>query len=123
MMHAVESPSGLEPKGKARIPRWVVVLMLALLVPVLAFGAAWVNYKKPWLMDDFRAGYAAGKEGDLPGDAKDPCGDEMANRYGGAESYAQYDTPEDQSAFYIGCSRGLNGLSNDWWNVSGYLTA
>ena len=93
------------------------------LLPVLAFGAIWVNYKEPWLMDDFRAGYAAGKEGDLPSTGQDRCGQEMAKRYGGEPSYHQFVTPEDQSAFYLGCSRGLHGGTNDWWNVSGYLTA
>ena len=75
-----------EATGKRRVPRSVVFLTLCLLLPVLAFGAIWVNYKKPWLMDDFRAGYTAGVDGELPSPGKDPCGQEMANRYGGEPS-------------------------------------
>jgi hypothetical protein len=75
-------------------------------------------------MDDFRAGYAYGANTDL--DAKrsdDTCGDAMAEIYDVGPRFDQFITPEDASAFYLGCNRGWHGASNDWWNVSGYLTA
>ena len=98
--------------------------MALVLVPVVVVGSAWTWHKKPWLMDDFRAGFAVGADMEARdvGKRDDPCGEAMASRYGGEPFYA-YNTPEDQSAFFLGCTRGLFGASNDWWNVSGYLTA
>ena len=89
---------------------------------VLTVCAFWINYKKPWLMDDFRAGYAFGADSDAQ-QSDDPCGDAMAAAYDWEPRYDQFITPDDASAFYIGCYRGLHDASNDWWNVSGYLTA
>lgn len=107
-----------------RIPVWALLVLMCLLFPVLAVGGYWINYKKPWLIDDFRTGYAVGVDADNLnlGEKADPCALAMATKYGGEPSYDQYITPEDQSAFYIGCYRGFHGVVNDWWNVSGYLT-
>lgn len=96
-------------------------------VPAIVVGAVWVNYKKPWLMDDYRSGYAQG--GALldvivgPDDASEQCAELMAQRYEGPPDYDQYVTPEPASAFWWGCFVAANGGENDWWNVSGYLTA
>ncbi len=108
-----------------RVRRRVAVVVVCCLVPVLAICSAWVVQKQPWLMDDFRAGYDVVEEGNLAdlGRGSDPCAEEMASRYEAESSFRRYDTPEDASAFYLGCYRALNGGSNDWWNVSGYLTA
>lgn len=57
------------------------------------------------------------------GKSDDPCAEAMATRYGGESSYDPHITPEDQSAFYVGCYRGFFDATNDWWNVSGYLNA
>lgn len=124
MTEIADHSSHADETRKRRVPRWVLITAAIVLLPVLAFGGVWVSYKKPWLMDDFRAGFSVGedlKARDV-GTKDDPCGEAMASRYGGEASYT-YDTPEDQSAFFLGCTRGLFGARNDWWNVSGYLTA
>jgi hypothetical protein len=119
-----EHSSPSDERRRRRVPRWVLITVAIVLLPVLAFGGVWVSYKKPWLMDDFRAGFTVGEDLQARdvGKRDDPCGEAMASRYGGEASYT-YDTSEDQAAFYWGCWRGLSGVSNDWWNVSGYLTA
>jgi len=122
--HVAEPKTPWDEQRSRRIPGWVWLVVSCLLLPVLALGGYWINYKKPWLMDDFRAGYAYGADTEL--DAKrpdDPCGDAMAEIYDLEPGYDQFITPEDASAFYLGCNRGWHGASNDWWNVSGYLTA
>jgi hypothetical protein len=103
----------------------VAIVVVCCLVPVLAISSVWVVQKKPWVMDDFRAGHDVVNQGTLrdQGRRGDPCAEAMAATYGEEPSYRQYDTPEDASAFYLGCYGALNGGSNDWWNVSGYLTA
>jgi hypothetical protein len=103
--------------------RVITLLTLGVLISVLALGGLWASFKKPWLMDDFRSGYTAGKEGDLPDKGHEGCAKAMADLYDTEPSYVQWDTPEEPSAFYLGCERGLAGLTNDWWNASGYLTA
>ncbi len=115
-----------DEKRTRRIPAWAWPVVVCLLLPAFALGGYWVNYKKPWLMDDYRAGYAAAtRDADLRpvGNQEDPCAEAMAATYGGEARYVQYDTPEDQSAFYLGCWHGFHGVNSDWWNVSGYLTA
>ena len=102
-------------------------LATCVLAPLLVFGAAWVGYKKPWLMNDYRAGYAAG-EADLgvvkgPDASADVCSELMGSAYAIEPRYVQYDTPEPASAYWWGCTRALYGGPSDWWNVSGYLTA
>lgn len=103
------------------------MVVVCLLAPVMVFGARWAAYKKPWLMDDFRSGYAEGTRVlGLITDREDVaqrCGELMAREYGGPPEYVQYDTPEPASAFWWGCNVAVSGSSNDWWNVSGYLTA
>jgi hypothetical protein len=116
--------AGHEPRIKRPLV-WFVVL--ALLIPAIAFGAVWGWYKKPWLMDDYRSGYAAGTQvSGQTADANDSdqrCAELMGSKYGIAPKYQQYVTPEPASAFWWGCIHGAGGADNDWWNVSGYLTA
>ena len=108
-----------------RVRRTVAIVVVCSLVPAVVISSVWAVQKKPWLMDDFRAGHDVVEEGNLPdlGNGSDRCAEAMATRYGEEPSYRQYDTPEDASAFYLGCYRALHGGSNDWWNVAGYLTA
>lgn len=128
-VHHGEVSQGTALSGPRRKRRsvWLWVAVVCLLVPVVGFGVLWVGYKKPWLMDDYRAGYDAGlqKYGvvDDPNRAANVCARLMGSAYGIAPRYVQYDTSEPASAYWWGCIRGLSGGSGDWWNVSGYLTA
>jgi hypothetical protein len=103
--------------------RAIVVVTAAFLLGILAIGGIWASYKKPWVMDDYRAGYLTAHEGHLEKRNGHGCALTMAEKYDVEPSYVQYDTPDDASAFYLGCVRGLAQLPNDWWNASGYLNA
>lgn len=124
MTDTAASTSPPEVRDRRRVPRWALVGVAVALVPIIVIGGVWTWHKKPWLMDDFRAGFAVGSdiEAREMGKRDDPCGDAVAARYGGEGSFALAGSDE-LTAFMFGCVRGLNGLSNDWWNVSGYLTA
>ena len=128
-MHHEQVSIDTAPPAPSRVRRRPAVLLVVvcLLVPVIGFGAVWVGHKKPWLMDDFRAGYDAGSQKygvvDGPNRVGDVCARLMGSAYGTAPRYVQYDTSEPASAYWWGCIRGLSGGSDDWWNVSGYLTA
>lgn len=116
---------GYDKKRHSRALVWVLVVCMV--TPALVVGATWVSYKKPWLMDDYRAGYAAGTReiGEVadPNEAANRCAELMGSRYGSAPKYVQYDTSEPASAFWWGCNSAVSGGENEWWNVSGYLTA
>lgn len=103
--------------------RPVIMLLVAALLGLIAVGGTWVNYKKPWVMDDFRSGYLAASEGELVKQNSRGCALMMTEKYDVESPYVQYETPEGPSAFYLGCMRGLAPLPNDWWNASGYLNA
>ena len=107
---------------------WIgVVVASVVVVPALVFAAVWISYKKPWLMDDYRSGYSVGAGmsavAGSPEKVSEKCAELMAERYGGPPKYDQYITSEPASAFWWGCVSGTGGGENDWWNVSGYLTA
>ena len=105
---------------------WLRVAVTCLLVAVVGIGVVFASYKKPWLMDDYRAGYAEGvrlaDEQDTD-DVTGLCEDSMAAAYGVPPEYDQFITPEPPSAFFLGCYHAVGGVQSDWWNVSGYLTA
>jgi hypothetical protein len=103
--------------------RPILLLTAAVLLGIATIGGVWASYKKPWVMDDFNAGYMAAHEGNLDKMNKRGCALTMAEKYDVEPSYVQYDTPDDAAAFYLGCVRSLAGLSDDWWNASGYLDA
>jgi hypothetical protein len=107
-------------RGGTRLPRWAVtgVALYALAMSALGSGLwlhhhVWVKHHRPWLYDEYRAGYAAGLQiANTPGHT---CADAVGLAYprtisiiGGRRT--MYTQDDDVSVFFGGCRDGQGAV-------------
>ncbi|MEO8330440.1 MAG: hypothetical protein ABI586_10575 [Candidatus Nanopelagicales bacterium] len=94
-----------EPSRRMRLLMALLLFMLVL----SAVAYVWARWQRPWLIADYRAGYAQGV------DAKSDAG--RVNCEGLSAPHYRVWSPE-QNAYVTGCRDGAAGLPNAWWHLA-----
>ena len=111
----IPSPPAAPAAPSSHRGLWVFLIaaVAVLLVMGLAVGYAAWRYTKPYLHDDYLAGYAVGDHMRAE-DRAEACGAAASRLY---PSTPDNPFPRGSAAFRAGCFDGLEGVKPSGWNM------